>query len=63
MYSHSKLVCVDRKLMYVGSEKTYPSYNKDLGGGLNYDQNLARWFLQVLLDPVHAAYRQGRGDD
>lgn len=31
MYSHSKVVCVDKKLMYVGSDNAYPCYNEEHG--------------------------------
>jgi hypothetical protein len=29
LYSHSKIVCVDRKLMYVGCDNAYPCYNEE----------------------------------
>jgi hypothetical protein len=31
MYSHSKIVCIDQKLMYVGSDNLYPCYNEEHG--------------------------------
>ena len=31
LYSHSKIVCVDKKLMYVGSDNLYPCYNEEHG--------------------------------
>lgn len=31
LYSHSKIVCVDQKLMYVGSDNAYPCYNEEHG--------------------------------
>jgi phosphatidylserine/phosphatidylglycerophosphate/cardiolipin synthase-like enzyme len=30
-YLHTKLICVDEKLMYVGSDNTYPCYNEEHG--------------------------------
>jgi hypothetical protein len=31
LYSHSKIVCVEKKLMYVGSDNLYPCYNEEHG--------------------------------
>ena len=31
MWAHSKLVCIDEKLMYVGSDNIYPNYNEEHG--------------------------------
>ena len=31
MWAHSKIVCVDERLMYVGSDNAYPNYNEEHG--------------------------------
>jgi len=30
-YNHCKIVCVDDRLLYVGSDNAYPSYNEEHG--------------------------------
>jgi len=44
MYSHSKIVCVDKKLMYVGSDNLYPCYNEEHGIWVEDDATVKAWF-------------------
>ena len=30
-FNHSKVVCVDDELLYIGSDNAYPSYNEEHG--------------------------------
>jgi phosphatidylserine/phosphatidylglycerophosphate/cardiolipin synthase-like enzyme len=43
MYSHSKIVCVDRKLMYVGSDNAYPCYNEEHGIWVEEPGKVGSW--------------------
>jgi phosphatidylserine/phosphatidylglycerophosphate/cardiolipin synthase-like enzyme len=43
LYSHSKLVCVDRKVMYVGSDNAYPSYNEEHGVWIEDQKTIDTW--------------------
>ena len=53
-YSHSKIVCVDKKLMYVGSDNMYPCYNEEHGvwveDGKNGPYPVADW-INTFFDP------------
>jgi hypothetical protein len=43
IYSHSKIVCVDRKLMYVGSDNAYPCYNEEHGVWVVEEGKVGSW--------------------
>jgi hypothetical protein len=43
LYSHSKIVCVDRKLMYVGSDNAYPCYNEEHGIWVEDQMTINTW--------------------
>lgn len=43
MFSHSKIVCVDRKLMYIGSDNAYPCYNEEHGVWVEDEQRVGKW--------------------
>ncbi|KXH30632.1 hypothetical protein CSAL01_05380 [Colletotrichum salicis] len=45
---HSKIVCVDRELLYVGSDNIYPSYNEQHGVWINDKKNIEAWYSQYL---------------
>lgn len=42
-YSHSKIVCVDKKLMYVGSDNAYPCYNEEHGIWVEDGPTVGSW--------------------
>lgn len=50
LYSHSKIVCVDRKLMYVGSDNAYPSYNEEHGVWIEDKATIERWLDRFFVD-------------
>ena len=50
MFSHSKIVCVDRKLMYVGSDNAYPCYNEEHGIWVENEATVGAW-LKGFFDP------------
>jgi hypothetical protein len=54
LYSHSKIVCVDKKLMYVGSDNLYPCYNEEHGVWVEDETkgpyNVADW-INSFFDP------------
>ncbi|KAK1656425.1 hypothetical protein BDP81DRAFT_389200 [Colletotrichum phormii] len=43
---HSKIVCVDRELLYVGSDNIYPSYNEQHGVWIDDKKNIEAWYSQ-----------------
>lgn len=43
VYQHSKTVCVDKKLMYVGSDNFYPCYNEEHGIWVEDRKTIAAW--------------------
>jgi hypothetical protein len=43
LYSHSKIVCVDRRLMYVGSDNAYPCYNEEHGVWMGDSAKIGGW--------------------
>ena len=43
MYQHSKIVCVDRKLMYLGSDNAYPCYNEEHGFWVEDKDTVKAW--------------------
>ena len=50
MYSHSKIVCVDEKLMYVGSDNAYPCYNEEHGVWIEDKDAVGAW-LEGFFEP------------
>jgi hypothetical protein len=59
LYSHSKIVCVDKKVMYVGSDNAYPSYNEEHGVWIEDGETIDAWldgfftgYWKKLQDPV-----------
>ena len=43
VYNHSKIVVVDRKVMYVGSDNAYPSYNEEHGVWIDHQDTIDHW--------------------
>jgi hypothetical protein len=43
-YCHSKTICVDSKLLYVGSDNTYPCHNEEHGVWVEYPRTVDAWF-------------------
>lgn len=41
---HSKVVCVDRSLLYVGSDNIYPEYNEQHGVWIDSKSNIKAWY-------------------
>ena len=50
LYSHSKIVCVDGKLMYVGSDNAYPSYNEEHGVWFEDPNQINSWLEGFFVD-------------
>lgn len=50
LYSHSKIVCVDRKLMYVGSDNAYPCYNEEHGVWIEDQTAINGWLDGFFID-------------
>jgi phosphatidylserine/phosphatidylglycerophosphate/cardiolipin synthase-like enzyme len=42
-YCHNKIVMVDDKLMYVGSDNAYPSYNEEHGVWIDHQDTIKGW--------------------
>ncbi|PMD12686.1 hypothetical protein NA56DRAFT_712856 [Hyaloscypha hepaticicola] len=42
-YNHSKIVCVDDKMLYVGSDNAYPSYNEEHGAWIEDAAEVSSW--------------------
>ncbi|MCJ1283553.1 hypothetical protein MMC26_002883 [Xylographa opegraphella] len=43
-FNHCKVVCVDRRMMYIGSDNTYPNYNEEHGCWIEDEKTVAAWF-------------------
>ena len=43
-YLHTKVVCVDRNMMYVGSDNAYPNYNEEHGIWIEDRPTVDTWF-------------------
>jgi len=41
---HSKLVCIDRSLLYIGSDNQYPHYNEEFGCWLEDTHHVDAFF-------------------
>lgn len=50
MFLHSKIVCVDNQLMYVGSDNAYPCYNQEHGVWIEKKDYIGNW-LENFFDP------------
>jgi phosphatidylserine/phosphatidylglycerophosphate/cardiolipin synthase-like enzyme len=50
MFSHSKIVCVDKKLMYVGSDNAYPCYNEEHDVRVEDEKRVGTW-VTSFFDP------------
>jgi hypothetical protein len=42
-YNHSKIVCVDDRMLYVGSDNAYPCYNEEHGAWIEDAAEVASW--------------------
>lgn len=42
-YNHSKIVCVDDRMLYIGSDNAYPSYNEEHGAWIEDEAEVGRW--------------------
>lgn len=42
-YCHNKIVMVDDKLMYVGSDNAYPCYNEEHGVWIDHEDTIKNW--------------------
>jgi hypothetical protein len=42
-YNHCKIVCVDDRMLYVGSDNAYPSYNEEHGAWIEDAAEVASW--------------------
>jgi phosphatidylserine/phosphatidylglycerophosphate/cardiolipin synthase-like enzyme len=42
-YNHCKVTCVDRKLLYVGSDNSYPNYNEEHGIWIEDQAAIESW--------------------
>lgn len=42
--NHCKVLCTDKKLMYVGSDNYYPSYNEEHGIWLDDEETIKTWY-------------------
>jgi phosphatidylserine/phosphatidylglycerophosphate/cardiolipin synthase-like enzyme len=42
-FCHSKVVMVDDKLMYIGSDNAYPSYNEEHGVWVGHEDTIKNW--------------------
>ena len=52
-FSHSKIVCVDAKVMYIGSDNAYPSYNEEHGIWVDDKGSIGSW-LKTFFEPYWA---------
>jgi hypothetical protein len=43
-YNHCKVVCCDRKLLYIGSDNPYPNYNEEHGVWVDDKEAIDRWY-------------------
>lgn len=44
MMNHCKVLCTDKKLMYVGSDNYYPSYNEEHGIWVDDPEAVTKWW-------------------
>ncbi|KAH8727112.1 hypothetical protein GQ44DRAFT_825211 [Phaeosphaeriaceae sp. PMI808] len=44
MYNHSKAYCVDKQLLYVGSDNPYPNYNEEHGIWIDDKETINAWY-------------------
>ncbi|KAK3368471.1 hypothetical protein B0H63DRAFT_528836 [Podospora didyma] len=43
-FNHCRTICTDRKLLYVGSDNTYPSYNEEHGIWVDDATAISNWY-------------------
>ncbi|MCJ1385496.1 hypothetical protein MMC17_008619 [Xylographa soralifera] len=43
-FNHCKVVCVDRRMMYIDSDNTYPNYNEEHGCWIEDEETVDAWF-------------------
>lgn len=43
MYNHTKAYCVDKKLLYIGSDNPYPNYNEEHGVWIDDEKAIDAW--------------------
>lgn len=53
--NHSKMVCIDRSLLYVGSDNIYPQANMQHGVWIEDKKNIGAWYDQYF----HEAWDKG----
>jgi hypothetical protein len=44
LYNHSKVVSVDQKLLYIGSDNAYPCYNEEHGIWVEHKPSIDAWY-------------------
>jgi hypothetical protein len=44
LYNHSKVVSVDQKLLYIGSDNAYPCYNEEHGVWVEHKPSIDAWY-------------------
>jgi phosphatidylserine/phosphatidylglycerophosphate/cardiolipin synthase-like enzyme len=44
MYNHTKAYCVDKKLLYIGSDNPYPNYNEEHGVWIDDKGAIDAWY-------------------
>lgn len=53
-FNHCKTVCVDRRLLYIGSDNTYPIYTEGHGCWIEDEKTIEAWFQSFLLSALGA---------
>lgn len=43
MFNHNKVYCIDKKLLYVGSDNPYPNYNEEFGVWIDHEKTIQKW--------------------
>jgi phosphatidylserine/phosphatidylglycerophosphate/cardiolipin synthase-like enzyme len=44
MFNHNKVYCVDKKLLYIGSDNPYPNYNEEHGIWIDDAKAITGWY-------------------
>lgn len=50
LYNHSKVVVVDGRLMYVGSDNAYPNYNEEHGVWIEDQPTIDKYLKEFMED-------------
>lgn len=45
-YNHTKIICIDNSVLYVGSDNIYPEYNEQHGAWIDRKENIQAWLDQ-----------------